>query len=141
MKMRIASLFAFAFGVVLVAPKAVAQPILSVNMTEIDVPSNAGVGAPTVFGGNPIYSTGGTNPLNGAYGAFGNLISMYGLATGTNPAGGFSYVFFVNGTPDIFAAPFRTRDKSRIRKSGLQLARLVVAKARLELTELQFAEA
>jgi len=78
----------------LAAPAAFAQgeqPIISVSMTEIDVSGGM------VFGANPIYGTGGVNPLNGAFGPFATSINMWALANGTFPVGGYTYVFFVNG--------------------------------------------
>src|ERR1019366_911092 len=89
MKMRIASLFAVALAAA--APAAFGQPLLSVNMTEIDVAGGA------IYGANPIYGTGTGNPLNGGSGPFGSQITMWALATGTSPEGGFNYTFFVNG--------------------------------------------
>src|ERR1019366_4078321 len=89
MKMRLASLFAAALAIA--APAAFGQPLLSVNMTEIDVAGGA------IYGANPIYGTGTGNPLNGGSGPFGSQITMWALATGTSPQGGFNYTFFVNG--------------------------------------------
>jgi len=83
------------------APAAFAQqqqPLLSVSMTEVDVYSS--ITPPVIFaiyGSNPIYMTGGALPLNGGNGPFTDTIDMWALATGTFPAGGFSYTFYVNG--------------------------------------------
>ena len=91
MKMRIASLFAAALAIA--APAAFAQPLLSVNMTEIDV-----VNTLTIYGSNPIYDgVAQGRPLNGGNGPYTSQINMWALATGTAPHGGFSYTFFVNG--------------------------------------------
>ena len=95
MKNQIRLLSALAFG--LFAPAAFAQqlPVLTVSMTEIDVNGfpaygsnqNAGGGGPTTSG----------NPLNGGNAAFGSQLTLWALATGTAPASGFTYTFYVNG--------------------------------------------
>jgi hypothetical protein len=73
---------------------------MSVSMTEIDVfqptPPYSFVVA---YGANPppavTFSSG--NALNGGNSAYTNSIEMWALATGTFPAGGFTYTFLVNG--------------------------------------------
>ena len=76
------------------APAAFAQqqqPVISVNMTEIDVQGGA------TYGANPFYMTGGVNPLNGGSGLYTDTVFLWALATGTFPVGGYTYTFYVNG--------------------------------------------
>jgi hypothetical protein len=95
MKMaRLASLLAAVLAAA--APAALAQsqqPVLSVNMTEIDLN-----GFPE-FGSNPAWGTFGVFPdVNGGSGPYTDQVTMWALATGTSPASGFTYTFYVNGT-------------------------------------------
>jgi hypothetical protein len=91
MKIRFASLLAVALAASAPAVFAQQPPILSVSMTELDLN-----GVPT-YGSNPIYGTAGPFPLNGGSGPYTDTITMWALATGTSPEGGFTYTFFVNG--------------------------------------------
>jgi hypothetical protein len=84
MKTRFLSLLVLVLG--LLIPAAVhAQPILTVSMTEIDV------------NGTPAFGANSGNQLNGGNAPYGEILSLWGLAVGTSPAGGFTYNFFVNG--------------------------------------------
>ena len=91
MNMKLKFLPALLLG--LIAPAVLAQqPLISVNMTELDVISTG-----TIWGANPIYGTGGYNPVNGGNGPYTSQIDMWALATGTLPEGGYTYTFYVNG--------------------------------------------
>jgi len=81
------------------APAAFAQtqPLLSVSITEVD-DDTAGVS----FGVNPVYGqsfASGLNSVNvnGGNGFYKDTLTIWGLATGTFPEGGFVYTFYVNG--------------------------------------------
>jgi hypothetical protein len=105
MKTNLALLTALFVSVAPVTFAQQAQPILSVNMTEIDVfnspipPPPASPTLLTVYGDNPSPATdyGSGLPLNAGNGPYLNTINMWALATGTFPVGGFQYTFFVNG--------------------------------------------
>jgi len=79
------------------APLASAQslPVLVDTITEIDV------GGVPAFGANASPASGGPtnsgNPLNGGNAPYGSLLTIWGIATGTAPASGFVYNFYVNG--------------------------------------------
>jgi len=94
MKTRITFLLTLLFGVS--APAAFAQqqqPTLSVSMTEVDV-----FNEDFVFGSNPPYDgMAQGRPLNGGFGPYQDEINMWAQAIGTNPVGGFTYTFYVNG--------------------------------------------
>jgi len=78
--------------------QAQAQPLLSVNMTEIDVNGVPSFGYnPPPFGPNGAGTGNPASPVNGGYGTYTDMVTMWALATGTSPAGGFTYTFFVNG--------------------------------------------
>jgi hypothetical protein len=94
------------------SPAAFAQgspPILSVSMTELDVlntPLTTPLTYYAVYGANPapLNSFAATVPvpvppaaLNAGNGPYTDTVNMWALATGTFPAGGFNYTFFVNG--------------------------------------------
>jgi hypothetical protein len=67
------------------------QPIISVNMTQIDDLNNG-----AVFGINPYYLT-GSGSANGGFGPYTDTVEMWAMATGTFPIGGYTYTFYVNG--------------------------------------------
>jgi hypothetical protein len=92
----------------MLAPFASAQtqPVLTVAITEIDVngapqfgfnanPGNPSATPPT----NPNPPTTGATSVNpnGGSAAYGQVVSIWALATGTAPVGGFTYSFYVNG--------------------------------------------
>ena len=78
------------------APFAFAQlPIISVNMTEIDVISGPGPTYYAIYGNNPDF--GNLVPLNGGNGPYTDAVNMWALATGTFPEGGYTYTFYVSG--------------------------------------------
>jgi hypothetical protein len=83
------------------APAAFAQgnqPIISVNMTEVDVISSfSPLTYYAIYGANPYFGTGGVAAVNGGNGPFTDTIEMWALATGTFPEGGYNYTFYVNG--------------------------------------------
>jgi hypothetical protein len=85
MKTRLTSLFALLLA--FAAPAALAQqPLDSAAITEIDV------------AGGSTYGGGTATPVNGGNGPYMDQVTIWGLATGTNPAGGYTYAFYVNGT-------------------------------------------
>ncbi len=85
------------------APAAFAQqqPLLSVNMTELDVlnPTGSMQTYYAIYGSNPLPRPPG-NPgsaVNGGFGPATDEIVMWALATGILPSGGFTYTFYVDG--------------------------------------------
>ena len=90
--------FAFIMALLLAgaAPAAFAQqqqPILSVSITEIQV--LAPIGPNIIYGSNPDAGTG--LAANGGNAPYTDTVNIWALATGTNPVGGFTYTFYVNG--------------------------------------------
>jgi len=75
--------------------RAQSLPVMTDAITEIDVSGGTTYGSNTnAAGAGP---TGGANPLNGGNATYGTLLTVWGIATGTQPASGFSYSFYVNG--------------------------------------------
>jgi hypothetical protein len=107
--MNIKKLFPLVLVLGILAPRTFAQtqPVLTVAITEIDVNGVAQFGSNT-NPGNPPPSGTGTNPnaptvgatspnVNGGSAPYGEVVSVWALATGTSPASGFTYNFYVNG--------------------------------------------
>jgi hypothetical protein len=98
MKTRFISLLVLLLG--LSMPALVhAQPILTVSMTEIDVQGAPAFGMNLNPGGglDPGTPTFSGNQLNGGNAPYNEVLTLWALATGTSPASGFTYNFFVNG--------------------------------------------
>jgi len=95
MKNKIRFLSALAIG--LFAPAAFAQqlPVLTVSLTQIDVNGVPAYGSNQNEAGTGPTSSG--NLLNGGNALFGSQLTLWALATGTAPASGFTYTFFING--------------------------------------------
>jgi hypothetical protein len=79
------------------APFAVGQalPVMTDTITEIDVSGGTQYGSNVNAGGSG--PTGSGNPLNGGNATYGTQLTVWGIATGTEPSGGFTYSFYVNG--------------------------------------------
>jgi hypothetical protein len=91
--MKTKNIFPWVLLLGILAPAAMAQqlPVMTVALTEIDV---AGVPA---YGANTNPATNSGNPLNGGNAPYGTQLTIWALATGTAPAGGFTYAFYANG--------------------------------------------
>ena len=110
MKNRIKFLTILLLGLIPFAARAQQLPVLTVQMTEIDTVSPGP--PPTLvpaFGSNANAAGNGPtnsgNPLNGGAVNYGQQIVMWALATGTAPASGFTYTFYVNGISIGVATP------------------------------------
>lgn len=80
------------------APYAAAQtlPVLVDTITEIDTNGMPAYGSNANPSGGPPTNSG--NPLNGGSAPYGTPLTIWGIATGTAPANGFTYSFYVNGS-------------------------------------------
>lgn len=98
MKLRTASILSLVL-LSAAAPAAFgqsSQPLLVVNMTEIrDLTTSSYWGVNTNDYLPPPYAQLGS--VNGGYGQYTDTLELIALATGTFPAGGFTYTFYVNG--------------------------------------------
>ena len=92
----------------LLAPAAKAQqlPVLTVAMTEIDIAGMPAYGANLAGeGSNGGLITNSGQQLNGGNAPYGSSLTLWAVATGTSPASGFTYTFFVNGVSIGIATP------------------------------------